>query len=279
MSALAPPLIHEPRGGLPVVLSIPHSGRDYRPWLVDLAIGGRDALFTLEDPLVDRLAWRAIAQGVGAVVTQAPRAAIDCNRAEDEVDPAVVRNCRPGPLTARARGGLGVVPARTLRHGYLWQRPIDNHELQQRLDDVHRPFHRAIGTALEALLDRYGEAILIDCHSMPPPQAGVPPIVIGDRRGRSAAPWVGKAAMRIAHQSGFESRLNHPFAGGHVVERHGSPARGVHAIQVEIDRSQYLDSTLTAPGPGFDRCAQLLMRLALDLGEAVLHRQFATAAE
>ena len=85
--------------------------------------------------------------------------------------------------------------------------------------------------------------------------------------------------MRVARDCGFESRLNHPFAGGHIVEHHGSPARGVHAIQVEIDRVQYLDSTLSAPGPGFDRCADLLKRLAQELGEALLNRRFATAAE
>jgi len=65
--ALSPPLIHAARGALPVVLSIPHSGRDYPPALVTAASGGKPALQSLEDPLVDRLAWRALKRGVGAV--------------------------------------------------------------------------------------------------------------------------------------------------------------------------------------------------------------------
>ena len=279
MSPLAPPLIHQPRGGLPVLLSIPHSGRDYPDWLVELSAGGRESLFILEDPLVDRLAWRAIAQGVGAVIARAPRAAVDCNRAEHEVDPSVIRDAGREPLSARARGGLGVVPARTLRHGHLWRRSIDRKELERRLDAAHRPYHRAVETGLAALVDRFGEAILIDCHSMPPAQSGIPPVVFGDRRGRSADHWVGRAAMRIARECGLESRLNHPFAGGHVAERHGRPVRGVHAIQVEIDRSIYLDSALKEPGPGFDHCAKLIERLAVGLGEMLLQRRFATAAE
>src|SRR5829696_2636481 len=109
VTSLAPPLIHRPHCDLPVLLSVPHSGRDYPDWLVALAPGGREALAPLEDPLVDRLAWRALSRGLGAVIARSPRAAIDCNRAEDEIDPAVIEG-RPGrPLTARARGGLGIV--------------------------------------------------------------------------------------------------------------------------------------------------------------------------
>ena len=81
-----------------------------------MASGGKAALASLEDPLVDRLAWRAVQRGFGAVVARAPRAAIDCNRGEDEVDPAVIDGARRSRVTARARGGLGIVPARTQQH-------------------------------------------------------------------------------------------------------------------------------------------------------------------
>jgi len=101
--SLAPPLIHPSRGDLPVLLSVPHSGRDYPQWLVQMASGGRPALASLEDPLVDRLAWRAIQRGIGAIVAQAPRAAIDCNRAEDEIDPAVVEGRELGRAQLRDR--------------------------------------------------------------------------------------------------------------------------------------------------------------------------------
>jgi len=73
--------------------------------------------------------------------------------------------------------------------------------------------------------------------------------------------------------------LNEPFAGGHVIERHAWPARGVHALQLEIDRRCYLDEGLREPGPGFDRTAALIETLAVELGEALLGRQYATAAE
>jgi len=279
VTPLSPPLIHPPRGDLPVLLSVPHSGRDYPQWLIEMATGGRKALSSLEDPLVDRLAWRARGRGVGAVIARAPRAAVDCNRAEDEVDPAVVEGRRRDRLTARARGGLGIVPGRTPHHGFLWRRAIGPAQLEQRLDQAHRPYHQALADQLERLVARFGCALLLDCHSMPPPPAGIPPIVFGDCRGRSAEPWVGAEAMQIARDCGFEAGLNDPFAGGHVTERHSDPGRAVHALQIEIDRRAYLDPSLREPGPGFDRMATFMEILAARLGDTLLSRRFATAAE
>jgi N-formylglutamate amidohydrolase len=63
------------------LLSVPHSGREYPRWLVEMSSGGQASLATLEDPAVDRLVWRALSLGCGAVIARAPRAAVDCNRA------------------------------------------------------------------------------------------------------------------------------------------------------------------------------------------------------
>lgn len=262
-----------------MLLSVPHSGRDYPDWLVANAAGGIGALVSLEDPLVDRLAWRALQHGCGAVVARAPRAAVDCNRAEDDIDPSVIDGARRARVTARARGGLGIVPARTQQHGFLWRRPISPDQLGERLDQAHRPYHQALEQQVRVLLERFGCVLLIDCHSMPPPPPGTPAIVIGDCHGRTAAPWVSNEAVEIAHRCGFDARLNDPFAGGHVIERHAWPARDVHALQLEVDRRCYLDESLQEPGPGFDRTAAFMETLVLELGEALLGRQYATAAE
>jgi len=279
VSKLSSPIIHEPRGDLPVLLSVPHSGRDYPDWLIALSAAGKPSLTTLEDPLVDRLVWRALQRGCGAVIARTPRAAVDCNRAEDEVDPSVIDGARRGRVSARARGGLGIVPARTQQHGYLWRRGISPKQLDERLSQAHRPYHEAIEAQLSLLVDRFGCALLLDCHSMPPPPKGVPPLVFGDCRGRTAESWISTEAVAICKRAGFEAGLNDPFAGGHVIERHSKPASGVHALQLEIDRRSYLDERLAKPGRGFDRIAGLIETLAIELGQALIGRQFATAAE
>ena len=279
---LAGPILHVHRSDLPVLLSVPHAGRDYPAWLIELARGGRKSLEPLEDPLVDRLVWRALQHRVGAVIARAPRAAVDCNRAEDEIDPAIVHRPRfageRSRPSARARGGLGIVPSRTALHGHLWRRPLSHRDFERRLDDAYRPFHRGIAEGLDSLVDRFGSALLLDCHSMPTPPLGGPAIVFGDRYGRSAAPWVMAQACRIAQEEGFEAAANEPFAGGHVVERHGQPHRGVHALQIEIDRSCYLGAD-GAPNRQFDRIATLIETLVVRLGRGLLGHQLEAAAE
>jgi len=260
-----------------VLLSVPHAGREYPSWLLVLAGKGEGSLRALEDPLVDRLVWRALGRGAGAVIAVAPRAAVDCNRAEDEVDPALVQPPAGTRATARARGGLGVVPSRTAAHGTLWTRPLSRAELERRLAEAHRPYHRALEEQLGLVADRFGCALLLDCHSMPGSK-GTPQIVFGDRHGRSAAPWVMAEALAIAADAGFSASANDPFAGGHVLDRHGSPAEGVHALQIEVDRRCYLAGD-GSPGPGFDEIAAFVERLAVTLGTAMLERRMPAAAE
>jgi len=279
VSNLPSPIIHEPRGDLPVLLSVPHSGRDYPDWLVAMASAGKPSLTLLEDPWVDRLVWRALQRGCGAVIARAPRAAIDCNRAEDEVDPSIVDGARRGRVSARARGGLGIVPTRTQQHGYLWRRAMSPKQLDDRLSQAHRPYHAAIEAQLASLVERFGCALLLDCHSMPPAPDGVPPVVFGDGRGRTAGGWLSAEAVAVTRRAGFEAGLNDPFAGGHIIERHAQPGRGIHALQLEIDRGCYLDDKLAKPGRGFDRAAALIEALAVELGQALIGRQYATAAE
>ena len=278
MGRYPPPTLHPPRGSLPILLSIPHAGRDYDAEVLANAAQGRRALEMLEDPLVDRLCWRAISAGIGAVVQNIPRAVIDCNRDEEEVDPAAIAGISPAPVGPRARYGLGLVPSRTHRHGSLWRRPVDRAELQRRIDEVHRPYHHALAELLESLSVQHGEALLIDCHSMPS-RKGQPAIVIGDRHGASAAPWLTAEAARIARAEGFSVALNDPYAGGAIVARHGRPNHGVHAIQLEIDRSTYLVDDGRTAGVGFDRIAGLIEKLAVGLGEAVAGNFVRDAAE
>lgn len=264
------PLIAAPRSNLPVLLSVPHSGREYPAWLLSLARGGLRSLEPLEDPLVDRLLWRAQGLGLGAVIAQAPRAAIDCNRSPNELDPGIIAMSPDGDPGPRARGGLGLVPGRTPRDGELWRRKVSREELERRLDETYRPYHRAVAEELERLRQRHGAVLLLDCHSMPPRSAPLPRIVLGDRHGRSCGRWLAELARLTCEQASFSTAFNDPYAGGWIVEHHGRPDSGVHALQIELDRSLYLDASLRRPGPAFDTISRLLETLARTLGEALL---------
>ena len=84
---LPPPFfrIGPERPASPVILSVPHAGRDYGAHLLNAARLRKDVLEVLEDRLVDRLIWRATALGMTAFVARAPRLEIDLNREGNSV--------------------------------------------------------------------------------------------------------------------------------------------------------------------------------------------------
>ncbi len=170
------------------------------------------------------------------------------------------------------RSGLGLVPGRLAGAGELWRRRIGRNELEARVETAWRPFHRLVAEQLAFLHRSHAEVLLLDCHSMPW-RAGQAELVIGNRHGTTAAAFITDLARRTAEREGFHVALNDPYAGGHVVAAHGAPARGIHAIQLELDRRCYLDSAGREPGPGFDRSARLIGALAEALGAALLDRQ------
>ena len=256
---------------VPVLIAVPHGGRCYPAELLGRMRHPEAAALRLEDRLVDRLG-EAVARSTGAslLVAHAPRAMIDLNRAETDVDWDMLGMATPPeyrqPLpNARARSGLGLVPRRVPATGEIWRGRMSREELAARIEGVHRPYHRALQDALSAMRARWGAALLIDLHSMPslPRQDGLPAaqLVLGDRFGASCHGALVAGAFAHVAARGWMAAHNRPYAGGFVLDTHGRPRDGVHAIQIEVDRAAYLDADLCETGDGFFAMASLLSGL------------------
>ena len=247
----------------PVVLSVPHAGRDYPAELCAALRVPVTALSVLEDRHADALALAACGDETLFVARRA-RAWIDLNRAEQERDPRLDDGASLAAmpiLSPKLRSGLGLVPRRAGAAGDIWSRRLGADEVSARIHADHRPYHAALAQALSAAHARFGIAVLLDIHSMPPlgaTRGEAPRLVFGDRFGRSAAARFLGRLEGVARAHGVAAAANTPYPGGHVLDRHGNPRGNVHAIQIEFDRSLYLDSRLDAPGPGLDRTAALL---------------------
>lgn len=245
----------------PVVLSVPHGGRDYPAALHAALRVPVSALRALEDRHIDSIALAARRDETLLRALRA-RAWIDLNRAEQDRDPQIDDGAqRLGrPLSAKVRSGLGLVPRRVGSAGQLWSRRFGADEIAMRIHTDHRPYHAALAAALAAARARFGIAILLDIHSMPPlgPPASAPRLVIGDRFGRSAGARFAARIEAVARRHGIMPAGNTPYAGGHILERHAAPREGIHALQLEFDRTLYLDAALDHPGPGAAATSALL---------------------
>lgn len=147
-------------------------------------------------------------------------------------------------------------------------------ELDARIAQVHTPYHRALANTLEELRDQWGAVLLIDLHSMPPLRArhaGESPgeFVIGDRFGASCAHRVVRCAFDWFGRHGKVALHNRPYAGGYVLDRHAAPRRGIHALQIEVCRSSYLDARMAEPSGRFAGVARTLAGLVRTLGTEI----------
>lgn len=265
----------------PVVISVPHAGRDYPLALRAALRGPVGAARALEDRHVDTVALAA--RGAETLIVQhRARAWIDLNRAEDERDPAIDEGATSAPaMSVKVANGLGLIPRRAGSAGELWRRKWSDAEVRARIAADHRPYHDAIASALAAARERWGTAVLLDLHSMPPlggAGRGVR-IVLGDRWGRAAGPRFVARAEAVAAAARFTVQLNTPYAGGHILDRHGRPADHVHALQLELDRSLYLDRGLDRPGPGLERTADMVRHILAALADEALGHATRLAAE
>ena len=262
----------------PVVLSVPHAGREYPAMLQEVARVPMAALTVLEDRFVDQVALAA-RRDETLIVQRTARAWIDLNRAEHDRDPRLDDGAPAGHLSAKVRSGLGLVPRRTSASGELWRRRLGSDEVLGRIAAVHRPYHAALDAALRAARARFGVALLLDIHSMPPIAGSCAQIVIGDRFGRAAAQRFVRRAEGAVAGAGLPYSLNVPYAGGHILERHSNPRQNVHAIQLEIDRSLYLDAAFDQPGTGLELIVELVRALIDALEEEALDQPTTLAAE
>ncbi|WP_338244311.1 N-formylglutamate amidohydrolase [Aurantiacibacter hainanensis] len=287
-------VLHRPKAlPLPIVIAVPHAGRDYPNALLNRMRQPAEATPRLEDRYVDLVA-RDVATATGAVLlmASAPRAMIDLNRSPEDIDWEMVAGPRSGYVRSRlaagrrSRSGLGLVPRRLPGLGELWRQRTTSADLSQRIEQVHTPYHLSLSQMLETLRDRWGAALLLDVHSMPPlgPKTGkdaAADFVIGDRFGASCEGHLVSAALDHFDEHGARAAHNRPYAGGYVLDRHGAPARGISAMQLEICRATYLDAELREPGEGLEAVSHLLAGLVRRLAEEVTKgaQGFAQAAE
>lgn len=242
-----------------VIFASPHSGRDYPSEFLAQVLPDRLLIRSSEDAFVDRLFDMVPGLGAPLLTARAPRAYIDLNRAADELDPAVIEGIVRAPLNPRVSSGLGVIPRVVAGGRAIYRGKLSLAEAEARLRQHWHPYHATLGALVEETRTSFGEAVLIDCHSMPHEAIEAharsgqsrPEVVLGDRFGAAAGREVVDRLEAAFANAGLRVARNAPFAGAYVAQAYGRPLRGVHVVQVEIDRALYMDEARVSPLPGF----------------------------
>jgi N-formylglutamate amidohydrolase len=266
-------ILHPQRQTSAVVFASPHSGRAYSPAFLEQTVLSAAMIRSSEDAFVDQLFADAPRFGAPLILADVPRAFLDLNRAPDELDPAVIAGAARGGHNPRIASGLGVIPrvvagGRPIYHGKLTLA-----EAEDRIRDYWHPYHRALRQVIDDTQTRFGEAVLVDCHSMPHeaidghcrPGQPRPEVVLGDRFGTSADRAVTERVEAAFAIAGLRVARNTPFAGAFITQSYGRPSARRHVIQVEIDRSLYMDEATITPRPDFEDFRALITGVVAEL--------------
>ncbi|GHC50042.1 N-formylglutamate amidohydrolase [Gemmobacter tilapiae] len=232
-----------------VVFSSPHSGRDYPESLRRASVLDDFLLRSSEDAFVDELFGVAPALGAPLIAARVPRAFVDLNRAADELDPALIEGVRRVSHNPRISSGLGVVPRVVANGRAIYRGKMSLVEAEDRIGSFWYPYHVALKGLMQESRAAFGQAVLIDCHSMPHEALDIhlrpgqprPDVVLGDRFGAAAGRDIMELVEAAFVGAGLRVVRNAPFAGAYITQTYGRPSQNMHAVQIEIDRSLYMD--------------------------------------
>lgn len=246
---------------VPLVVDSPHSGVD---WPADFEHQATvEELMTSVDAYVDELFGATPAVGGTLLAALFPRAYVDANRAEDDLDPGLIEGEWPGPLnpTRKSDSGMGVIRRLILAGRPLYDRPLPAAQILHRLETCHRPYHAALAAAIDRAYARHGAVFHIDAHSMKPIGVAMnddagrtrPDVVVSDREGTTCeAGFIGFVGD-VLRDLGYRVAVNDPYTGAELVRRHSDPAAGRNSLQIELNRALYLDPETFGRSAGFDR--------------------------
>lgn len=230
------------QGTAPLLLSFPHVGTHVPPCVADrLSDEARQVPDT--DWHLPRLYAFAKAMGASTLVATHSRYVVDLNRPPD------------GASLYPGQNVTGLCPVDSFGDTPLYRSPElvpDAAEIAQRRDAIWQPYHDQLRAELERIKAQHGVALLWDAHSirsvLPRFFEGVlPDLNLGTNLGASCAPGLGERLLQTAQQAaaeGYTSVLNGRFTGGYITRHYGQPASQVHAVQLEMTQSSYMQEAL-----------------------------------
>ena len=251
----------------PLILASPHSGRIYPKAFIEQAALSAHALRQNEDAFIDELLGFAKHLDIPLLRALFPRSYVDVNRDKTEL-PSTWRRSDDPASTPRAEMGLGVVPTIIAEKMPIYRRAPKASHARLRIKNLYEPYHEALSDLIQSTKSQFGQALLLDVHSMPGfTQMGQrrPDIVLGDRHGTSCHPETMARIEALFQARGYSTSRNYPYAGGYVTSHYGDPINGTEVIQIEINRDLYLNSYTFQRKPGYARLANDLKSICWEL--------------
>ena len=254
----------------PIVLSSPHSGTFLPEEYLKLSNLNIKEIKQNEDSLVDELLSFKKKYNNTFISTNWSRGVVDVNRCSNDF----IDNDFSSPLinfesnpTKYALSGLGVIPTKGFHNKKIYSTPISGDLANYWIKTAWSSFHENLRSILTDTKNKYGYNVLLDFHSMPSNISYNKNIdvVIGDCFGKSSSIKLVKYIRKFFTNKNYQVNLNKPFSGGFITKNYGEPEKNSHAIQIEINRSLYIDERTRKKNVNFKNIRNLFKDLIEDI--------------
>ena len=223
---------------VPIIISVPHRGTVFPDEVKDQY---KPALIKSPDDtdwFVDKLYDFAPSMGMSMISANYSRWVIDLNR-----DPG------NKPLYSDGRIITTLCPTTTFLGEPIYKderTEVEFPEVKRRVDLYFKPYYQQLEKMLEETRKKFGKVVLWDCHSIrqivPTIQKEkFPDLILGDADGTSASPGLIETSLSVLDHSTYSVSHNHPFKGGYITRHFGKPAENQHALQLEMNKVNYMD--------------------------------------
>ena len=230
---------------LPIIISIPHSGTIYSQlFLKNILLNIKELQYS-EDNYVDKVLIKTLSNNISYVKANFPRSFIDVNRNPLEIDPLMVSSYTPifdASKFSKVKNGIGVIHRVSYYGNEIYDRLLTRREVINRLLRYYFPYHNALKSIIKKVKQKHDTILVLDFHSMPSKLLNNNvDIVVGNNFNLSSKKFFSSKLINYLDYYNYSSCINNPFSGGFITKFYGKPVKGVNVLQIEINRSLYMN--------------------------------------
>lgn len=223
---------------VPIIISVPHAGTFIPEDIKSKMNSELSDKLDDTDWFIDKLYGFATDLGITIISANYSRWVVDLNR-----------NPENQPLYNDGRVITDVVTVTDFNGNQIYQDNYipDSEEVSRRVELYHKPYHEKLDELLKNTKTEFGKVLLFDAHSIRKSVPGIrsedfPDLILGDNDETSASSELIKATIDSLQNKGYEFSHNHPFKGGYITRSFGKPEENIHALQLEMCKTNYMDS-------------------------------------
>lgn len=263
----------------PVVLSSPHSGRDFPKEFLANSCLSESELRSSEDCFVDEIVRQASDAGMPLLSMRIPRTFVDVNRDKIELDENMYYNApanNSGAGSRRCRVGLGVIHRIVAQNKNIYDGLLSFEEVSERIANVYDVYHKRLKQLVDKCVRKFGFCLLLDCHSMPSMICNI----MNESRpldfclctlfDESCPTPISEHLSKQLEVKNYRVEFNRPYAGAFIAFNYCQPRKNIFTIQLEINRSLYMNENVYEKSANFQNVSSNISQAILSLGNFLL---------